>query len=139
MTEAYVQNIKIADLTLALNPESYTHQFKNGCRRMDIFPMAVLYWLYKRDGIIWPEIDGKPSLKLEHLSDANRLVSGQSHEAMVDVEATVELARRILSRVHSSSASLAWRIRRCAPRTGSSKPATARGRHRPIAITTAGP
>lgn len=72
----------------------YTHQFKNGCRRMDIFPMAVLYWLYKRDGITWPEIDGKPSLKLEHLSEANRLVSGQSHEALVDVEATVALARR---------------------------------------------
>jgi exodeoxyribonuclease-1 len=72
----------------------YTHQFKNGCRRMDLFPMAVLYWLYKRDGITWPEIDGKPSLKLEHLSDANRLVTGQSHEAMVDVAATVELARR---------------------------------------------
>jgi len=72
----------------------YTHQFKNGCRRMDLFPMAVLYWLYKRDGITWPEIDGKPSLKLEHLSAANRLVSGQSHEAMVDVAATVALARR---------------------------------------------
>ena len=72
----------------------YTHHFKNGCRRMDIFPMAVLYWLYKRDGIAWPEIDDKPSLKLEHLSEANRLVSGQSHEALVDVEATVELARR---------------------------------------------
>ena len=72
----------------------YTHQFKNGCRRMDIFPMAVLHWLYKRDGIAWPEIDGKPSLKLEHLSEANHLVSGQSHEALVDVEATVELARR---------------------------------------------
>jgi exodeoxyribonuclease-1 len=72
----------------------YTHQFKNGCRRMDLFPMAVLYWLYKKDVISWPEIDGKPSLKLEHLSAANRLVSGQSHEAMVDVAATVELARR---------------------------------------------
>lgn len=77
----------------------YTHQFKNGCRRMDVFPMAVLYWLYKRDGISWPEIDGKPSLKLEHLSEANRLVSGQSHEALVDVEATVALARRL--RKHS--------------------------------------
>lgn len=72
----------------------YTHQFKNGCRRMDLFPMAVLYWLYKKDVISWPEIDGKPSLKLEHLSAANRLVPGQSHEAMVDVAATVELARR---------------------------------------------
>ena len=72
----------------------YTHQFKNGCRRMDLFPMAVLYWLYKREVIIWPEIEGKPSLKLEHIGSANRLISGQSHEAMVDVAATVELARR---------------------------------------------
>jgi exodeoxyribonuclease I len=72
----------------------YTHQFKNGCCRMDLFPMAVLYWLYKRDVISWPEIEGQPSLKLEHLNAANRLVSGQSHEALVDVAATVELARR---------------------------------------------
>ena len=72
----------------------YTHQFKNGCRRMDLFPMAVLYRLYKKEVITWPEIDGKPSLKLEHLNSANRLVSGRSHEAMVDVAATVELARR---------------------------------------------
>ena len=72
----------------------YTHQFKNGCRRMDLFPMAVLYWLYKRDVITWPEIAGKPSLKLEHLGAANRMTSGQAHEAMVDVAMTVELARR---------------------------------------------
>ena len=72
----------------------YTHQFKNGCRRMDLFPMAVVYWLYKRNVITWPEIDGKPSLKLEHIGSVNRMVSGQSHEAMVDVAATVELARR---------------------------------------------
>jgi len=72
----------------------YTHQFKNGCRRMDLFPMAVLYWLYKRDVITWPEIEGKPSLKLEHIGAANRMTSGQAHEAMVDVAMTVELARR---------------------------------------------
>ena len=72
----------------------YTHQFKNGCRRMDLFPMAVLYWLYKRDVIAWPEIEGKPSLKLEHIGAANRMSSGQAHEAMVDAAMTVELARR---------------------------------------------
>jgi exodeoxyribonuclease-1 len=72
----------------------YTHQFKNGCRRMDLFPMAVLYWLYKRDVITWPEIDGKPSLKLENIGSANRMASGRAHEAMVDVATTVELARR---------------------------------------------
>jgi exodeoxyribonuclease-1 len=72
----------------------YTHQFKNGCRRMDLFPMAVLYWLYKRDVITWPEINGKPSLKLENIGSANRMASGRAHEAMVDVATTVELARR---------------------------------------------
>jgi exodeoxyribonuclease-1 len=72
----------------------YTHQFQNGCRRMDLLPMAIIYSLYKRDVLTWPKVDGKPSLKLEHLASANHFVSGQSHEAIVDVETTVELARR---------------------------------------------
>jgi exodeoxyribonuclease-1 len=76
----------------------YTHQYKNGCRRMDLFPMAILYRLYQKDVLIWPQIDGKSSLKLEHLSSANQLVSGQSHEAIVDVAATVELARRFFKK-----------------------------------------
>ena len=76
----------------------YTHQFKNGCSRMDLFPMAILFWLYKKDVLIWPEIDGKLSLKLEHLNSANQLVWGQSHEAIVDVAATVELARRFFKK-----------------------------------------
>lgn len=71
----------------------YTHQYRNGCHRMDLYPAAIIYWLYKRKILAWPEINGKPSLKLEHLGSANRMVSGQSHEAMVDVETTVELAR----------------------------------------------
>lgn len=61
---------------------------------MDLFPMAILYRLYKKEELIWPKIDGKPTLKLEHLSKANRLASGPAHDALVDVEATVELARR---------------------------------------------
>ena len=76
----------------------YTHQFKNGCSRMDLFPIAILFWLYKKGVLIWPEINGKLSLKLEHLNSANRLVSGQSHDAIVDVAATVELARRFFKK-----------------------------------------
>ena len=72
----------------------YTHQFQNGCRRMDLLPIAVMFWLYKRDVITWPRIHSKPSLKLEHIREANQLVSGPSHDATVDVAATVELARR---------------------------------------------
>lgn len=73
----------------------YTHQYANQCGRMDLLPITVLYFLYKPDVISWPEVDGKPTMKLEHLSKANALAEGPAHDAMVDVEATVALARRL--------------------------------------------
>lgn len=72
----------------------YSHQYANACRRSDILPFAVLYYLYKNDSLVWPEIDGKPSLKLEYLSKENALAQGRAHDAIVDVEATVGLAKR---------------------------------------------
>ncbi|MDO8953793.1 MAG: exonuclease domain-containing protein [Gammaproteobacteria bacterium] len=72
----------------------YTHQFANHCRRMDLYPMAIMYHLFKSEALIWPTVDGKVSLKLDQLSPANNLASGPAHTAIVDVEATVELARR---------------------------------------------
>jgi exodeoxyribonuclease-1 len=72
----------------------YTHQYLHGCRRMDLLPMAVMFWLYRRATLTWPQINGKPSLKLEHICEANQLTGGASHDATVDVVATVELARR---------------------------------------------
>ncbi len=71
----------------------YTHQYLNGCGRMDLLPITILFWLYKREVLNWPQVDGKPSLKLEHLATANQLVAGPSHDATVDVEATLKLAR----------------------------------------------
>ena len=72
----------------------YTHQFQNGCYRMDLLPIAVMFWLYKRDVIRWPRIHSQPSLRLEHIRETNQLASGPSHDATVDVAATLELARR---------------------------------------------
>ncbi len=72
----------------------YTHQYKQGCRRMDMLPITNMYYLYKKEILTWPEIEGKPSLRLEHLNAANQLAAGRAHDALVDVEATVELARR---------------------------------------------
>jgi exodeoxyribonuclease-1 len=70
----------------------YTHQFKDNCGRMDIYPMLVFYFLYRPDCLNWPELNGKISLKLEHLSRLNQLAEGQAHHAMVDVRATLALA-----------------------------------------------
>jgi exodeoxyribonuclease I len=74
----------------------YTHQYKDGCRRSDLLPITIMYYLYKKEMLEnWPEIEGKPTMRLEKLSEANQLAVGQAHNAMVDVEATVELARRL--------------------------------------------
>jgi exodeoxyribonuclease-1 len=74
----------------------YTHQYANQCGRMDIYPMAVMYYLFKKEVLAWPEIDGQISLKLEHLNQANHFVQERSHHAMVDVEATIMLAKQFM-------------------------------------------
>ena len=73
----------------------YTHQYANGCRRMDLLPCTVIYRIYGEDALNWPEVNGKPTLKLEYLSKVNKLSSGRAHDAMVDVEATVALSRKL--------------------------------------------
>lgn len=73
----------------------YTHQFANGCGRMDLLPITLFYHLYQPDIIQWPTIDDHVSLKLDALNALNQWTSGMSHTAIVDVEATVELARAL--------------------------------------------
>lgn len=74
----------------------YTHQFQHNCMRMDLFPITVMYYLYKNEILTWPKNDeGKTSLKLENINNANQLASGPAHNALVDVEVTLALARRL--------------------------------------------
>lgn len=67
----------------------YTHQYANDCGRMDLYPITVMYSLFKRSILEWPE-----KLKLEQLNTLNQLSEGRAHHAMVDVEATLALAKR---------------------------------------------
>ncbi len=71
----------------------YTHQYANNCGRMDIYPMVVMYYLFKPEIMVWPSVNGTVSLKLEHLNEQNKLTQGVAHNAMHDVEATLGLAR----------------------------------------------
>lgn len=71
----------------------YTHQFANQCSRMDIYPITVMYFLYKNAVLNWPKQADKTSLKLEALNEANQFVQGRSHHAMVDVEVTLALTK----------------------------------------------
>ncbi len=73
----------------------YTHQYANGCTRFDVFPLAVFYFLYEKEALGWPEIDGKVSLKLEHIVTENDWFQGRAHHAMNDVDATIRLAKHL--------------------------------------------
>jgi exodeoxyribonuclease-1 len=75
----------------------YTHQYGNGCRRMDLLPMTVLYHLYKPEVLEWPQRKGRTVLKLEDISRANGLSVQSAHDAMADTEATLALAHRLRS------------------------------------------
>jgi exodeoxyribonuclease-1 len=78
--------------------DPYSHQYSNGCSRMDILPIAIVYRVFHSDIIKWPEIDGKPSLKLDLIANANNLVtSGRAHEAMNDVESLIELSKKLFN------------------------------------------
>lgn len=70
----------------------YTHQYANQCGRMDIYPITVMFYLFKNEVIQWPMRDRKISLRLEDLNTQNQLASGPSHNAMTDVEMTLALA-----------------------------------------------
>jgi exodeoxyribonuclease-1 len=50
------------------------------------------------EGIEWPEEQGRVSLKLERLTQANGIDHGQAHDALSDVRATIGLARLLRDR-----------------------------------------
>ena len=71
----------------------YTHQYANGCSRGDLYPITVLYYLFKNEILNWPERADAISLKLEFLSKINNLHNGIAHDALNDVLACVALAK----------------------------------------------
>jgi exodeoxyribonuclease-1 len=53
-------------------------------------------WALRPEGIEWPKHDdGRPSFKLEHLTQANGIAHEAAHDALSDVRATIALARLI--------------------------------------------
>lgn len=74
--------------------DPYSHQYANGCSRMDILPITVLFRVFHPQSLKWPQIDGKPSLKLDLITRENKFkTSGRAHEALNDVEAVIELSK----------------------------------------------
>jgi len=79
--------------------DPYEREYKNGNSRWDLIDLVRMCYALRPAGIEWPEHEpGKPSFKLEHLSEANRIGHEDAHEALSDVMATIGLARLIRAR-----------------------------------------
>ena len=79
--------------------DPYAHEWKDGASRWDLLDVVRLTRALRPDGIRWPTTeDGRPSNRLEHLSEANGLAAGRAHDALVDVRATIALARLVRAR-----------------------------------------
>ena len=76
--------------------DAYAREWQNGCSRWDIIDMVRLTRALRPDGINWPDReDGKPSFRLEDITAANGIEHKGAHDALVDVYATIEVAKLI--------------------------------------------
>lgn len=78
--------------------DPYEREWQNGCSRWDIIDMVRLCYALRPDTLEWPLIEGKPSFKLEALTQANGIDHGAAHDAYSDVAATIALAKLIKTR-----------------------------------------
>lgn len=79
--------------------DPYEREWKNGNSRWDIIDLLRLTRALRPEGIEWPHYeDGKPSMKLEHLTAANGIDHGMAHDALADVHATIAMARLVKER-----------------------------------------
>ena len=78
--------------------DPYAREWQGGNSRWDLIDLVRTAYALRPEGIVWPEVEGKVSLKLELLTAANGIEHGQAHDALSDVRATIALARLIRSK-----------------------------------------
>ena len=78
--------------------DPYAREWQNGNNRWDILDLVRMTYALRPEGINWPDREGEegvPSFKLEHLTAANNIEQEGAHDALVDVKATIDIARLI--------------------------------------------
>lgn len=75
--------------------DPYAYTWQNGNSRWDALDLVRGVYALRPDGINWPAIDDKTSLKLEALSKANHLDHEHAHDALSDVHATISVLKLI--------------------------------------------
>jgi exodeoxyribonuclease-1 len=78
--------------------EPYAREWQNSNSRWDIIDLVRACYALRPDGINWVyKEDGSPSFKLDQLAPANDIEHVDAHDALADVYATIELAKKIKS------------------------------------------
>ncbi|MEJ8567591.1 exodeoxyribonuclease I [Elongatibacter sediminis] len=84
--------------------DAYEREYRNGNSRWDLIDLSRMCYALRPDGVHWPLRDDEaaarsptpvPSFRLEDLTAANGIEHGQAHDALADVTATIEWARRL--------------------------------------------
>ncbi len=78
--------------------DPYAREWQGGNSRWDLIDLVRTAYALRPEGIVWPEEDGRVTLKLERLSVANGLEHLNAHDALSDVRATIGLARLVRDR-----------------------------------------
>ena len=74
--------------------DPYEWHWKDGRSRWDLLDVMRMTRALRPDGIEWPFEKGKATNRLELLAKANN-ISHDAHDALADVQATLELAKKV--------------------------------------------
>jgi len=76
--------------------DPYMREWANGNSRWDLIDLVRACYALRPDGIKWPmHEEGKPSFKLTDLTEANNMTHTAAHDALSDVEATIQMAKLV--------------------------------------------
>ncbi len=76
--------------------DPYQREYLNGNSRWDLIDIVRATYALRPANIEWPMHEpGRPSFRLEDLSKANGLIHEAAHDALSDVEATIQMAKLI--------------------------------------------
>ena len=76
--------------------DPYMREWANGNSRWDLIDLVRACYAMRPEGIHWPmHEEGKPSFKLTDLTEANNMKHTAAHDALSDVEATIQVAKLI--------------------------------------------
>lgn len=91
--------------------DPYEREWKAGNSRWDLLDVLRMARALRPEGVEWPvDAEGNPTMKLERLTAANNIAHVGAHDALVDVRATIAMAR-LLKNAQPKFYDFAFRLR----------------------------